>query len=127
MIGKTEYAKSLFRKPLELQISSLGHFPDHLRSFDRAVHDGIVLDDIRDLAFVANVQDKLQGKYDALLEFASTPGGQCKYYKYLFRIPIVATVNFSTCNSHFLETHDWLGKESNRTVIHLPSLSQNRV
>ena len=118
---KTEYAKSLFRNPLELQISNLGHFPDKLRKFDRSVHDGIVLDDSRDLAFLANVQDKLQGKYDALIEFASTPAGQYKYYKYLFRIPIVATCNYSTCNLQFLETHDWLGKESNRTVITLAS------
>ena len=123
--GKTEYAKSLFRSPLELQIGDLCHFPDKLRTFDRAVHDGIVLDDIRDLSFLCNVQDKLQGKYDALLEFASTLGGQCKYFKYLFLIPIVATANYSTCNLQFLETHDWLGKESNRTIIHLPSLSHN--
>ena len=30
--GKTEYAKSLFRSPVELQISDLGHFPDKLRT-----------------------------------------------------------------------------------------------
>ena len=40
-------------------------------------------------------------------------------------IPIVATANYSTCNLHFLEAHDWLGKESNRILIHLPSLSQD--
>ena len=46
--------------------------------------------------FLADVQDKLQGKYDTLLEFASTPGRQCKYSKYLFKVPIVATANYST-------------------------------
>jgi hypothetical protein len=117
--GKTEWAKSLFQSPLLLQVGSLEHFPDTLRTFDRKLHDAIILDDIRDLAFLANAQDKLQGKYDALLEFASTPGGQCKYTKYLFKVPIVATANYSTANLQFLDEHDWLGNPSNRTVVHL--------
>lgn len=119
--GKTEWSKSLFKVPLELKIADLGHFPDKLREFDRKKHDGIVLDDIRDLMFLADVQDKLQGKYDTLLEFASTPGGQCKYSKYLFKVPIVATANYSTKNLNFLETHDWLSKPGNRTVVHFSS------
>ena len=117
--GKTEWAKSLFDRPLLLQVGSLQQFPDTLRTFDRKLHDAIILDDIRDLAFLANAQDKLQGKYDALLEFASTPGGQCKYTKYLFKVPIVATANYSTANLQYLEEHDWLGNPSNRTVVHL--------
>ena len=71
--------------------------------------------------FLADVQDKLQGKYDTLLEFASTPGRQCKYSKYLFKVPIVATANYSTKNLNFLETHDWLSKPGNRTVVHFSS------
>ena len=116
--GKTEWSKSLFKAPLELKIANLTHFPDKLRTFDRELHDGIVLDDIRDLGFLSDVQDKLQGKYDSLLEFGTTPGGQCKYFKYLFKVPIVATANYSTKNLAYLETHDWLGKPDNRTVVH---------
>ena len=52
-----------------------------MRTFTRGVHDGIVLDDVRDLQFVADNQDKLQGKYDAMVEFGSTPGGTCAYKK----------------------------------------------
>jgi len=115
--AKTEWAKALFVAPLELKVGKLNQFPDLLRTFDRKVHDAIVLDDIRDLAFLADVQDKLQGKYDALLEFGTTPGGQCNYTKYLFKVPIVATANYSTANLGYLASHDWLGNAQNRTVI----------
>ena len=118
MSGKTEWAKSLFSNPLELKVGALGQFPDRLRSFDRKLHDGIVLDDVRDLAFVTDNQDRLQGKYDAVLEFATTPGGQCKFEKYLFKIPVAVTANYSTQNLSYLESHDWLGKPGNRTVVH---------
>ena len=49
------------------------------------VHDGLVLDDVRDLEFVTNNQHCLQGKYDAAVEFASTAGGTCAYQKYALR------------------------------------------
>jgi len=115
--GKTEWAKSLFSNPLELKIGSLTYFPDKMRQFDRTIHDGLVLDDVRDLNFLSEHQDKLQGKYDARVEFASTPGGTCSYSKFLFAVPIVATVNFSTKNLSFLESHDWLRNEGNRVVV----------
>ena len=70
--GKTEWASSLFNKPLELKVGSLTHFPEGMRRFERSVHDGIVLDDVRDLQFVVEHQEKLQGKYNSLVEFAST-------------------------------------------------------
>lgn len=57
------------------------------------------------------------------LEFGVTPGGQCKYEKYLFRIPIVATLNYSTLNLEFLESHDWLGKAGNRVVVHFQGVA----
>ena len=61
--GKTEFAASLFKCPLELKVGPLLHFPDKLRSFDRKLHDGIVLDDVRDLQFLTENQDKLQGMF----------------------------------------------------------------
>lgn len=69
--GKTEWAKSLFRNPLELKIASLTYFPDKMRQFNRAVHDGLVLDDVKDLNFLSEHEDKLQGKYDARVQFAT--------------------------------------------------------
>ena len=94
-------------------------FPDGMRAFKRGVHDGLILDDVGDLAFVTDHQDKLQGKYDAAVEFASTQGGTCAFTKYLFAVPIVVTANYSTAHLDYLENHDWLGKELNRVVVHM--------
>lgn len=120
--GKTEWANSLFRKPLELKIGRLEHFPDKMRSFDRQTHDGLILDDVRDMQFIADNQEKLQGKYNEPIEFGSTPGGTCAYFVDLFRIPIVVTANQSTENLQLLDDHDWLGKAVNRTIIHFEGL-----
>ena len=70
-------------------------FPDGVRAFQRHVNDGLVLDDVRDLSFLVEHQEKLQGKYDARVEFASTQGGTCRYTKYLFAVPVAVTINFS--------------------------------
>ena len=83
------------------------------------VRDGVILDDLRDLRFLTDHQDSIQGKYDTPVEFASTQGGTCAFKKYLFATPIVATANYSAANLGFLETHDWLGNRDNRVVIHL--------
>lgn len=115
--GKTEFAKSLFSNPLELKVGGLSQFPDGLRDFKRGVHDAIVLDDLRDLRFLTENQDKIQGKYDGLIEFATTAGGACKYELYLFKVPIVATANFSTKNLDLLDSHDWLRRSSNCRVV----------
>ena len=115
--GKTEWAKSLFSSPLELKVGTLSHFPEGMRSFSRKRHDAVVLDDVRDLAFLANHQEKLQGKYDSLVEFASTQGGTCAYAKDLFAVPIAVTINYSTLNLGFLEDHDWLGNRANRVLV----------
>ena len=91
-----------------------------MRQFNRQKHDGLVLDNVRDLDSVANHQDKLQGKHNGAVEFASTTGGTRAYRRDLFAVPVVVTVNLSTKNLQHLETHDWLGKEENRTVVNFP-------
>ena len=91
-----------------------------MRSFVRGSHDAIILDDVRDLSFCVRHQEKLQGKYDYAVEFASTPGGQCAYEKYLFCIPLVVTVNYSTRHLGLLETCDWLKLPSNRVLVQWP-------
>ena len=119
--GKTQWANSLFRNPLEITIGSLAHFPERMRSFDRKFHDGLVLDDVRDLEFLAAHQEKLQASSHRSMEFASTPGGTCSYKKYLYKVPIVATINFSTAHLHYLHDHDWLKQEANRVVVEWPA------
>ena len=118
--GKTEWAKSLFVKPLTLHVGWLEHFPDKMRKFDRAVYDGIILDDIRDLKFLHLHQEKVQGKYHDMIEFASTPGGQCAFERWLFKVPLVAIVNDSTSNLDMLETDDFLSCSKNCVVVECP-------
>ena len=114
--GKTEWTKSLFKRPFVLQIGALGQFPDRMRKFQRKLYDALVLDDIRDLKFLEDHQDKLQGKYDALLEFGTTAGGTCAFTKWLFRVPVAVTINFSTRHLEWLVSHDWLSRPGNRAL-----------
>ena len=123
--GKTEWAKSLFKRPLQVNIGNLQTFPNAMRAFDRDVHDGIVLDDVRDCRFLVDAQDKLQGTYDRVVEFASTQGGQCAYEHDLSAIPIVVTINDSTLNMDLLRTDDWLGNVDNRLVVEYPPAGWN--
>ena len=118
--GKTEWANSLFSKPFELKVGSLTHFPEAMRRFSRDKFDGLVLDDVRDLSFLSEHQDKLQGKYTGPVEFASTAGGTCAYWRDLFKVPVVVTVNNDTKNLRFLApgAHDFLGKRENVHYLH---------
>jgi len=118
--GKTEWAKSLFKSPLELKVGTLEQFPEGMRAFSRKRHDGIILDDVRDLYFLVRHQEKLQGKYDYRVEFGTTPGGQCAFHKWLWKVPVVATANFTTLNRHLLNTDDFLGNSGNRVVVNFP-------
>ena len=115
--GKTEWAKSLFRQPLVLQVGELEHFPNGLRAFSRKVHDGIVLDDLRDFYFCVRHQEKLQGKVDTVCEFASTPSGQYSFSKWLWRVPVVVTANYTTKNLQLLQENDFLANEGNRVLV----------
>ena len=81
MGGKTEWATSLLRSPLGLNIGTFDHLPDAMRQFGCRLHHGLILNDIRDLSSTVRHQEKLQGKHNRLVESASTPGGQCAYSK----------------------------------------------
>ena len=120
--GKTEWVKSLFANPLEVKIGKSEHFPDAMREFDRSKHDGLILDDVRDMKFVTDHQHALQGKYDAKVEFASTPGGTCAYTRYLYAVPTVVTCNFATENLGLLLSDDWLRHEKNRRLVDFPEI-----
>ena len=68
------------------------HFPVQMRKFDRQMRKRIILDDVRAFQFLKDHRDKLQGKYDTRVEFASTPGGRCAYSRWLFQVPFIVTV-----------------------------------
>ena len=91
-----------------------------MRTFARGVHDGLILDDVRDMHFLIRHQEKLQGKYDAAVEFASTQGGQLSYRKDLYAVPIVITANRTTANLQYLTENDFLGNVENRVVVRFP-------
>ena len=118
--GKTEFAKSLFKQPLELKVGNTQIFPAKMVEFRRGFHDALILDDVRDLDFLVQHQEKLQGKYDSRIEFATTQGGTCFFTKYLFQTPTVVTINFTTRNLTFLEENDWLSRSQNRVVVRWP-------
>ena len=111
--GKTEWAGSLFKNPLKLLVGSQTHFPDGMREFNRKVHDAVILDDVRDLEFLREHQEKLQGKYDVHVPFAPTAGGTRAYKRYLYKVPFVVTVNDSTRNLSFLASDDFCKKTEN--------------
>ena len=112
--------KVTIQTPLELKVGNLTHFPERMREFSSKKHDAIVLDDVRDFSFLVLHQEKLQAKSDALVEFASTPGGQCAFTKWLHRIPIVVTANHSTAHQELLDDDDFLGNAENRVLLFWP-------
>jgi hypothetical protein len=116
--GKTEFAMSLFQNPLKAEVGHLvDQFPDKLRKLDREKHDGLVLDDLRDLAFLGKHQDKLQGHYSSSVELGTTPSGQFAFEVDFYRLPVVLTVNNDTKNLSFLREHDWCSKPVNVRVL----------
>ena len=52
--GKTEFAKSLFKQPLELKVGNTQIFPAKMVEFRRGFHDALILDDVRDLDFLVH-------------------------------------------------------------------------
>ena len=102
-LGKSELCVAapkvvLGRPPaLELEIGEGMEVPDGFRELDRDVHGGASFDDCHELSFIRANQQMLQGSYRRVLEFALTAGGTCKYSKYLWNMPIMFTVNPSTC------------------------------
>ena len=115
----------MFESPLELKIGTLENFPEAMRRFSRQDNDALILDDVRDAYFFVRHQEKLQGRYDAKIEFATTPGGQCSYTKWLWRVPVVATANYTTTNLNLLESDDFLGNPLNRVVVKIQGPSVN--
>ena len=88
-----------------------------MKQLDREVHDGLVLDDLRNLQFLHDNQEKLQGKYNRPVTLFNTPGGELACTVDLYRLPIVFTVNNSTQNLDYLKTHDFCKKRENVRLL----------
>ena len=65
---KSEWAVSFFKNLLYVEIGAPCMWPASMKKLDRSVHDGLVLDDVRDLRFLEENQEKLQGKYNRPVE-----------------------------------------------------------
>ena len=115
--GKSEWAVSLFKRPLYLEIGALGLWPPGMKQLDRTVHDGLVLDDLRDLHFIHDNQEKLQGKYNRPVTLFNTPGGELACVVDLYRLPIIFTVNDSTANLDYLRVHDFCKRRERVRVL----------
>ena len=46
----------MFQSPLVVKVGKLEHFPESMKAFDKEKHDGLVLDDLRDLQFLVDHQ-----------------------------------------------------------------------
>ena len=88
-----------------------------MRAFSRKVHDGILLDDLHDFHFLVHHQEKAQGKVDRVVSFAETPAGGYRYERWLWRVPVVVTANYTTKNRELLSTDDFLGNVENRVLV----------
>ena len=82
--------------------------------------DALILDDVRNLNFLIMHQEKLQEKYDSRIEFATTQNGTCFYTQYLFKVPTVVTINYTTRNLESREVIGWLCKAQNHIIAKWP-------
>ena len=88
-----------------------------MKKLDRSIHDGLVIDDLRDVEFLVRNQEKLQGKYNRPVELFTTPGGELAVTLDLYRLPMVFTINDSTVNLSLLETNDFCKRRENVTLL----------
>ena len=81
------------------------------------MHDGLVLDDLRDVEFLGYHQEKLQGKYNRPVELFNASGGELTVTLDLYRLPMVFTVNDTTKNLAYLETHGFCKLRENVRLL----------
>eukprot|EP00959_Pyramimonas_sp_CCMP1952_P030028 629809-Pyramimonas_sp.AAC.1 len=95
--GKSNYAESLFSKPLVLTVEEAEHLD--LRSFQCDEHDGLVLDNCNSWAQLLRWRAALQARN------SKSRGGQSAtnvyaYPQYLYGVAVVATVDWDAPDSY---------------------------
>ena len=106
--GKTSFAESLFTSPFVVTVEDNPTLD--LKGFDRAKHDGIVLDNCNSFTQLLGWRAVLQARN------TRTKGGQSgtqmyAYSQYIFMVPIVATVDFDAKDAHLVEAGNELGSK----------------
>ena len=121
-LGKTEFAKSIFRHPLLVEVGATAFVPDTMRTYRRygeARHDAIVFDDVRNMRFLRDHQELFQCK-STVHELGRSPTGQNAYKVLLYRTPLIFTMNFSTQNLDLLHSCDFCSNPRNVYVLRYP-------
>ena len=117
--GKSSFAESLFRNPCVVTVEEAEHLD--LKSFDRDVHDGLVLDNVNSWGQLLLWRAVLQARN------AKSKGGQSStnvysYTQYLFGVPVVATVDLDAPDAHLVDkssdrSSNWLCKNTVRVSL----------
>ena len=117
--GKTSFAESLFLSPFVVTVEDNPILD--LKGFDRAKHDGIVLDNCNSFKQLLGWRAVLQARN------TKTKGGQSAtqmyaYSQYIFMVPIAATVDFDAKDAYLVEAGNgrrskWL--QQNAVVVRL--------
>ena len=112
--GKSNYAESLFSKPLVLTVEEAEHLD--LRSFQCDEHDGLVLDNCNSWAQLLRWRAALQARN------SKSRGGQSatnvySYPQYLYGVAVVATVDWDAPDSYLVDENSpwrsrWLCKNT---------------
>ena len=104
---------------MTLEVGPKAQLPALLRTFERGAPDAIILDDLRDPAFISEDQEGLQATHNALTELGTTPGDEYAYHHYLIKAPIAVAINRGAKDREWLEPgkHGWLGNGRNRVVV----------
>lgn len=101
--GKSNFAESLFRKPLVLTVEDAENLD--LRSFECDKHDGIVLDNCNTWQQILNWRAVLQARN------TKSRGGQSatnvfSYVQYLYGVAVVATLDWDTPDAYLVDEND---------------------
>ena len=117
--GKTSYAESLFQNPFVVVVEDNPSLD--LKGFDRATHDGSVLDNCNSFQQLLGWRALLQAQ-NTRMKGAQSATQMHSYSQYLFMIPIVATVDFDATDKYLVDaTSQWRSKWlcANTVVVRL--------
>ena len=118
--GKSNYAESLFDRPLILTVEAAQHLD--LKDFDYQKHDGIILDNVNSWGQLLSWRAVLQAR-NAKFKGGQSATNVYSYTQYIYGVPIVATIDLDTPDGQLVdpdctERSKWLCK--NCQILRLP-------
>ena len=118
--GKSNYAESLFDRPLILTVEAAQHLD--LKEFEYQKHDGIILDNVNSWGQLLSWRAVLQAR-NAKFKGGQSSTNVYSYTQYIYGVPIVATIDLDTPDGQLVdpdctERSKWLCK--NCQILRLP-------